>query len=319
MSADLFGPRIVKRMPMEESPRYVKAAKLGEGTYGIVYKVVETASGQSYAAKVINLTDGYEGIAATTLREVSILRRMNHCNIVKFHEASVDPTSLTLILEFLDSDLFRLMAKMRGNPLDPDLCCSYAYQMLCGLYYLHSHRVIHRDIKPANLLIDRDGHLKICDFGLSRTFTLPIRELEFGVVTQWYRSPELLLHNDYYDVGVDIWSAGCVIAEMVNGSALFQGDSDMDMAHQVFRILGTPSDDIMATFADIRTGKVKIPEYKAEDFSKILKTGNIHLVDLLRQMLAIDPQRRITAKQALNHPFFDSLSAMIREFSYPGD
>jgi serine/threonine protein kinase len=148
---------------LETDSRYLKTAKLGEGTYGIVYRVVDKGSGQPYAAKVIHLTDEGEGISPTTLREVSIRRRMDHCNVVKFYEASIQPTSLTLILEFLPSDLYKLLTKLKGVPLKPDLCCSYAYQLLCGIYYLHIHRVIHRDIKPANLLIDADGRLKICD------------------------------------------------------------------------------------------------------------------------------------------------------------
>jgi serine/threonine protein kinase len=304
---------------LEDESRFVKTAKLGEGTYGIVYRVLDKETGEPFAAKVIHLTNEAEGISPTTLREVSILRRMDHCNIVKFYEASIHPTSLTLILEFLPSDLYKLLAKLKGVPLKPDLCCSYAYQLLCGIYYLHTHRVIHRDIKPANLLIDAEGRLKICDFGLARSFTLPLTKLARGVVTQWYRSPELLLHNEFYEVAVDVWSAGCVIAEMASGTVLFKGDSDIDMAHQVFQILGTPSDDVIQGFSDINQGKFVAPDHSPVNLGEILGTDDPLLVDLLSKMLAIDPRRRITAKEALNHPYFDNLPTVVRDMCYPED
>jgi serine/threonine protein kinase len=176
---------------------------------------------------------------------------------------------------------------------------------------------LHRDIKPDNLLIDSAGHLKICDFGLARMFTIPVREFTFGVVTQWYRAPELFLHNEFYELAIDIWAAGCVIAEMYRGSALFCADSDVAMVHVVFAALGTPSDDVLNQFSDIRTGKVTAPRHEGRPMGELLGTEDMYLIDLVQRMLTIDPRKRITAREALHHPYFHGVPQLIREMCYP--
>jgi serine/threonine protein kinase len=214
-------------------------------------------------------------------------------------------------------DLRKLLRVLKGRPIERELCRSYAYQTLCGLYYLHIHRVIHRDVKPDNLLLDAEGHLKLCDFGLSRIFSIPIRNYTEGVVTLWYRAPELFLHNEFYELGIDVWSAGCVIAEMARGAPLFMADCDLDLTYKVFQALGTPPDDVLQGFADVRSGKVSIPPYCPMDGEKLLGTQDPLLINLIERLLAIDPRRRITAKEALHHPYFDPLSPTIKRLCYP--
>jgi serine/threonine protein kinase len=301
---------------MDLVPRYRKLAKLGQGTYGVVFKAVNDATGEIVAEKIMQLDEESEGISSTTLRELTILKGLDHCNIVRMRDAAVGVDSLVLIFEYMDWDLRKLFRKTKG-PLKHELCRSYAYQLLCGIYYLHIHRVLHRDIKPDNLLIDSEGHLKICDFGLARTFTIPVREFTNGVVTLWYRAPELFLHNEFYELAIDVWSAGCVIAEMSRGSAIFPGDSDIAMAHLVFEELGTPSDDVLQQFADVRNNKFAVKQYQGKPMNEILRTEDRYLIDLVKKLLTIDPRKRITAREALHHPYFQSVAKPIKEMCYP--
>lgn len=291
---------------------YEQKQKLGEGTYGEVYRAVHKKTGEIVAMKVMRLDHEDEGISQTTLRESTILRSLDHLNIVKLKGICFHDNSLVLICEFLAYDLRKLL-KRHPSPLDPQLVRSYAYQLLSGLYYLHTHRVIHRDIKPENLLIDKAGKMKICDFGLSRFFTIPMREFTEGVITLWYRPLEILLHNSFYDLSIDIWSAGCVIAEMARGDALFKGDSDLDMIHKIIQTLGTPEPELIERFADVQKNKIKIPQYPRHDMSQIVPTDDPLLLDLLSKMLEMDPEKRINAKDARNHPYFDNVPEVIRK------
>jgi serine/threonine protein kinase len=298
---------------------YERKDKLGEGTYGVVYKAVHLLSGDTVALKIMRLDQESEGVSPTTLREMAILRCLNHPNTICLREATVSESACTLVMDYMPHDLGRLLRGRQWRPLDPELCRSYAYQTLCGLYYLHIHRVIHRDVKPDNLLLDAEGHLKLCDFGLSRVFSIPIRNYTKGVVTVAYRAPELFLHNDFYEIGIDLWSAGCVIAEMARGTPLFAADSDLDLIHKVFSALGTPPSDVLQEFGDVKSGKVSIPVFPPADSETLLGTRDPLLINLVERLLAIDPRRRITAKEALRHPYFDTLSKTIKELCYPKD
>jgi serine/threonine protein kinase len=296
---------------------YERQDKLGEGTYGVVYRAVHRPTGDTVAIKIMRTDQESEGVSPTTLREMAILRCLNHPNTIRLRDATVSEVLCSLVFDYMPHDLRKLLRGLKGRPINPELCRSYAYQTLCGLYYLHIHRVIHRDVKPDNLLLDAEGNLKLCDFGLSRIFSIPIRNYTEGVVTLWYRAPELFLHNDFYELGIDIWSAGCVIAEMARGTPLFVADSDLDLVHKVFRALGTPPDDVLQGFTDVSSGKVAIPPYPPVDREKLLNTQDPQLIDLVERLLAIDPRRRITAKDALHHPYFDRLSMTIKRLCYP--
>lgn len=293
---------------------YERQQKLGEGTYGVVYRAIDKQTNEVVAMKVMRLDHEDEGISQTTLRECTILRSLNHFNIISLKEISFSGDSLVLVCEYLSYDLRKLLKKHQ-KPLNPDLVRSYAYQLLSGIYYLHTHRVIHRDIKPENLLIDKAGRMKICDFGLSRFFTIPMREFTEGVITLWYRPPEILLHNSFYDLSIDIWSAGCVIAEMTRGTAIFKGDSELDMIHQIFKTLGTPDQGVLSLFSDIKNNKITIPQYPRNDMRTYIETDDDLLLDLISKMLEIDPKKRINAKDARRHPYFDNIPDAIRNFS----
>ena len=184
---------------------------------------------------------------------------------------------------------------------------SFLYQLLTGVAYCHHHRVLHRDLKPPNLLINREGQLKLADFGLARAFGIPVRSYTHEVVTLWYRAPDVLLGSRKYSTPVDIWSVGCIFAEMANGRPLVAGTSEEDQLDRIFRLLGTPN-------ARDFPGIVELPEYSPDRFppyppprgglASLVPTLNGAGVDLLNVMLQYDPSRRITAQAALQHHFF---------------
>ena len=226
------------------------------GTYGVVYKARDLANGgRIVALKKIRLEAEDEGVPSTAIREISLLKEMNHPNIMRLlNIAHADSHKLYLVCEFLDLDLKKYMEAQpvssggRGKPL-PEGCSTQLAQMglgynvvkklmlqLCdGIRSCHSRRVLHRDLKPQNLLIDKDGNLKLADFGLARAFGVPLRTYTHEVVTLWYRAPEILLGGRQYSTGVDMWSVGCIFAEMCTRKPLFPGDSEIDEIFKIFR------------------------------------------------------------------------------------
>jgi cyclin-dependent kinase len=239
-----------------ESSNLQELTGLHIGTYGVVYKARDLLHpGRIVALKKIRLEAEDEGVPSTAIREISLLKEMNDPNIVRLlNIVHADGQKLYLVFEFLDLDLKKYMEALpvsdggRGKPLPegagPELSRlglgdamvkKFMSQLCEGVRYCHSHRVLHRDLKPQNLLIDREGNLKLADFGLARAFGVPLRTYTHEVVTLWYRSPEILLGGRQYSTGVDMWSVGCIFAEMCTRRPLFPGDSEIDEIFKIFR------------------------------------------------------------------------------------
>ena len=217
---------------------YEKVLKIGEGTYGVVYKAKNLRDDTMVALKRIRLDQDEEGVPSTAIREISLLKELRHENVVSLLEVIHEETKLYLVFEYLDLDLKKHMDSSPHISNDRMVVKGYVYQICAGIAFCHSHRVLHRDLKPQNLLIDTTHNvLKLADFGLARAFGIPVRAYTHEVVTLWYRAPEILLGVRHYSTPVDVWSIGCIFAEMINGKPLFPGDSEIDELFKIFKIL----------------------------------------------------------------------------------
>ncbi|CAD2095808.1 cdc2-related kinase 2, putative [Plasmodium vinckei lentum] len=282
--------------------KYHGLEKIGEGTYGVVYKA-QNSDGESFALKKIRLEKEDEGIPSTAIREISILKELRHSNIVKLYDVIHAKKRLILVFEHLDQDLKKLIDVCDGG-LESVTAKSFLLQLLNGIAYCHEHRVLHRDLKPQNLLINREGELKIADFGLARAFGIPARRYTHEVVTLWYRAPDILMGSKKYSTPIDIWSVGCIFAEMVNGRPLFPGVSDTDQLMRIFKILGTPNSQNWPDAFKLPKYDPNFPVYEPLPWETFIKGLDDTGIDLLSKMLKLDPNQRITAKQAIEHPYF---------------
>ncbi|KAE8353705.1 cell division control protein 2 kinase [Aspergillus coremiiformis] len=303
---------------------YQKIEKIGEGTYGVVYKARElTHPNRIVALKKIRLEAEDEGVPSTAIREISLLKEMSDPNIVRLlNIVHADGHKLYLVFEFLDLDLKKYMEALpvseggRGKALPDGSALSknmglgdamvkkFMAQLIEGIRYCHSHRILHRDLKPQNLLIDRDGNLKLADFGLARAFGVPLRTYTHEVVTLWYRSPEILLGGRQYSTGVDMWSCGAIFAEMCTRKPLFPGDSEIDEIFKIFRLLGTPDENAWPGVTSFPDFKPTFPKWKREETRALVPGLEEDGLDFLDALLEYDPARRISAKQACMHPYF---------------
>ncbi|KAF8822881.1 putative cell-cycle-associated protein kinase CDK [Cardiosporidium cionae] len=290
--------------------KYKKLEKIGEGTYGVVYKAEDTA-GEIFALKKIRLDAEDEGIPSTAIREISLLKELQHPNIVRLCDVIHTQRRLTLVFEFLDQDLKKLLDACDGG-LETSTSKSFLYQLLRGIAYCHKHRVLHRDLKPQNLLINREGALKLADFGLARAFGIPVSNYAHEVVTLWYRAPDVLMGSKKYSTPVDIWSIGCIFAEMVNGHPLFPGNDDDDQLLTIFKTIGTPSPNEWPDVMTLPEWKPDFPEYDGKPLHTVVPSLSVEGCDLLTKMLFLDPHQRITARQAMQHEFFDDLPDVLK-------
>lgn len=290
---------------------YEKHEKLGEGSYGVVYRATRKIDNSIVALKIFKIENLDDGVPSTLLREISILKSLNHINVVQLIDVMTSSIPIFLAYEFVETDLRRLL--IRKGPLKPNIVKSYAFQLFSGIDFLHSHRIIHRDVKPDNILLSRSGLLKLCDFGMARYFSVPMRPYTKGVVTIWYKAPELLVSNPY-DLSIDIWSAGCIIFEMISGKPLFPGDGNIDQLIKILTVLGTNSTKEFKTFHEKVLSELnfEIPEYKGTGIQSLFRSDDILLIDLVSKCLLFNPADRITAKEALEHPYFNDISKEMR-------
>jgi len=286
--------------------RYNKIEKIGEGTYGVVYKAKDSQSNDIVALKKIHLDNEDEGVPSTAIREISLLKELQHANIVSLKDVVHSENKLYLVFEYLDQDLKKYMDSSPTG-LTSKTVKSYLHQLLHGIAFCHSHRVLHRDLKPQNLLINHDGCLKLADFGLARAFGIPVRTYTHEVVTLWYRAPEILLGSRHYSTPVDIWSVGCIFAELLTRRPLIPGDSEIDALFKIFRMLGTPNEKVWPGVTALPDFKPTFPKWQAADLRAVIPSLDEIGGDLLESMLVYDPVRRVTAKSALQHRFFDDL------------
>lgn len=302
---------------MVDLSNYQRLEKVGEGTYGVVYKALDTRhNNRVVALKKIRLESEDEGVPSTAIREISLLKELRDENTVRLYDIiHSDSHKLYLVFEFLDLDLKKYMESIpQGVGLGADMIKKFLMQLVKGTAYCHGHRILHRDLKPQNLLIDKEGNLKLADFGLARGFGVPLRSYTHEVVTLWYRAPEILLGGKQYSTGVDIWSIGCIFAEMVNRKPLFAGDSEIDQIFRIFRILGTPTEEVWPDVTYLPDFKPTFPKWSKKNLQDTVPTLDPAGVDLLEQMLVYDPAGRISAKRALLHEYFQEDPSQTQQY-----
>ncbi|KAH8093784.1 CMGC/CDK/CDK7 protein kinase [Cristinia sonorae] len=285
--------------------KWAKDAKIGEGMYAVVYKGREVAAGRPVAIKKIKVGQFKDGLDMSAIREVKYLRELKHPNIIELLDVFSSKTNLNLVLEFLDTDL-ELVIRDRSLVFLPADIKAWIAMTFRGLEFCHRNWILHRDLKPNNLLISADGQLKLADFGLARDFADPGYKMTCQVITRWYRPPELFFGCRYYSTAVDIWSVGCIFAELMLRTPYLPGESDLDQLKTTFRALGTPTEEEWP-------GHTKLPDYiSVGQFPRtplrdLFTAATADCLNLLSKCFTYDPKKRISAKDALNHPYFFAL------------
>eukprot|EP00736_Rhodelphis_marinus_P006628 Rmarinus@m.9277 len=337
VNSSVFASILSKQRKKRNEYKFDDTTAIGEGTYGIVYKATRVGDPKSkYAVKLFKKFKSHEGLTASAIREITLLRELRHPNIVNLVDVLMDAdnSSLYLVFDYAEYDLFDMVkppaSQQKVLPLENVRVIMW--QLLNGLNFMHKNWVIHRDLKPSNVLVMGEGSekntVKIADFGLARIFQSPLKSLakDGVVVTIWYRAPELLLGAAHYTPAVDIWAAGCIFAELMTCSPLFRGEERKQSATQfqddqvakIFDVLGTPKLEDWPTVEVLphwnrveNTGKVprRLAEYLKTKLTSSLSRADISAitpaaVDLLGEMLRYDPNNRITAEKAMQHRYF---------------
>nr|GEU63668.1 cyclin-dependent kinase C-2-like [Tanacetum cinerariifolium] len=300
---------------------FEKLEQIGEGTYGQVYMAREIRTGEIVALKKIRMDNEREGFPITAIREIKILKKLHHENVIKLKEIVTSPGpekddqgrpdgnkykgGIYMVFEYMDHDLTGLADRPGMRFSVPQIKC-YMRQLLTGLHYCHVNQVLHRDIKGSNLLIDNEGNLKLADFGLARSFSIDHNgNLTNRVITLWYRPPELLLGTTKYGPAVDMWSVGCIFAELLHGKPIFPGKDEAKQASKIWELCGAPDDNIWP-------GVTKLPWYNnlkptrplKRRLREVFRHFDRHALELLEKMLMLDPDKRISAKDALDAEYF---------------
>lgn len=306
--------------PLRDVTVFDKKYQVGQGTYGSVFVGADKVTGDIVALKRINTEQEENGFPITAIREVKILKALNHQNIVTLKEIVTSkghgeiPKNVFMVFEYLEYDLTGILETPEIR-LNQDHVKSWSNQLLSGVHYMHKNKIIHRDLKASNLLISKKGELKIADWGLARSWNRDMRSLTKKVITLWYRPPELLLGNGRYSPKIDMWSVGCIIAEMFRRSGFLKGRNENEQLDLIFNTAGHPT---IAEWPDIdekcplwknfkpEPGK-ELPRRIKENLQTQLRNPawlTKNAIDLIEKLLTLNPEKRWDAYHALDADYF---------------
>lgn len=285
---------------------FEKLNRIGEGTYGIVYRARDTKRNEIVAMKKMRMEREKDGVPISGLREINILLNLSHENIVNLKDVVVGKSleSIFLVMEYCEQDLASLLDNMQSPFSESQVKC-IILQLCSGLNYLHRNFIVHRDLKVSNLLLTDKGCLKIADFGLARKYGLPVKPMTPKVVTLWYRAPELLLQSKIQTTAIDMWAAGCILGELLLHKPLLPGRSEIHQIELIIDLLGTPNDSIWPGYSELPV--LENFTLKHQPYNNIkhifpwLSSSGIRLLNLL---FMYDPKKRISAEDCLQSAYF---------------
>ncbi|KAJ4781620.1 Mitogen-activated protein kinase [Rhynchospora pubera] len=309
----------IKNTLFELDANYEPIKILGRGAYGVVCSAVNKETDEKVAVKKIKDVFEDEVGAIRVLREMRFLRHLRHENVIELKDIMMPPNrkhfkDVYLVYELMDTDLHQLITS--PVPLSDDHIQFFIFQILRGLNHLHSANILHRDLKPGNVLLNANCELKICDLGLARTISTKVDEcMTEYVVTRWYRAPEVLLGCDKYSTAIDIWSVGCIFAELLGRKPIFPGSSCLNQLELILNVLGKVSEPDMRFVDNLKARKFieSLPYTPPMPLQELYPAANPLAIDLLKQMLIFDPSQRIKVKEALAHPYIAHLHKLTND------
>mmetsp|Transcript_14775 Transcript_14775/g.23110 ORF Transcript_14775/g.23110 Transcript_14775/m.23110 type:complete len:386 (-) Transcript_14775:54-1211(-) len=298
---------------------YERLARLDEGTYGVVWKAKDLATSEVVALKQIKFDSEMvkEGFPVTALREISVLLAMSHECVVTVREMVVGASfdKVFMVMEFMEMDLQEAMKRTGPAPFPQSELKNMLFQIISATDHIHQKWYLHRDMKTSNILVHKSGKIAVCDFGLARKYQRPLKALTQLVITLWYRPPELLFGERVYGPEVDMWSIGCIFGELIAKEAMIQGEGELDQMDKIFRLVGAPTEQNWPGYSKLPNAGIfrwkqtreqptistRFP-VNSPSGGKAFLDGNGF--DLLKKLLTLDPTKRISAAQALKHPYF---------------